>query len=108
MDEVEQLQAGYGVRIVIVHGGIGPIVPRDVVHAEVEKHHGFCPIYAFQVGATPEAAGQAQAERIDLRRFDVFTDLVADVADRCERLHGKDVARGRAADLGRHAGARGL
>jgi len=103
MDELEHLEESYGVRIVIVHGGIGPVIPKDVVHAEVEKQHGFCPVYAFQVGATPEAAGQAEAERIDVQRFDVFTDLVGEVAQRCERLHSKAATRGRTEDLLRYA-----
>lgn len=29
-----------GLRIVIVHGGLGPVIPKDVVHAEVEKRQG--------------------------------------------------------------------
>lgn len=89
MDELERLQDQYRVRVVIVHGGLGPVIPKDIIHAEIEKQYGFCPIYAFQVGVQPTARSQAEVERIDIRRFDVFTDLVADVAARCERVHEK-------------------
>eukprot|EP00929_Paragymnodinium_shiwhaense_P008346 TRINITY_DN112298_c0_g1_i1.p1 TRINITY_DN112298_c0_g1~~TRINITY_DN112298_c0_g1_i1.p1 ORF type:complete len:994 (+),score=180.36 TRINITY_DN112298_c0_g1_i1:87-3068(+) len=89
MDEVERVQKDHGVRVVIVHGGLGPVIPKDVTHAEIEKEYGFCPIYAFQVGVTPEAAGQADKESIDLRRYDVFSDLVADVEARCAQIRRK-------------------
>jgi len=86
MDEVEKLQERYGIRVSIIHGGLGPVIPKDIVHAEIEKQYGYCPIYAFQVGIVPPAVGQAEAEKIDVVRFDVFTHLVADVEQRCERL----------------------
>merc|ERR1712176_943856 len=90
MDEVERVQDEHGIRIVIVHGGLGPVIPKDVTHAEVEKRYSFCPIYAFQVGVHPVALGHAEKENIDIRRFDVFTDLVNDIVQRCEQLHMKD------------------
>jgi len=89
LDEVERVQENYGLRVVVVHGGLGPVIPKDVVHAEIEKGYGFCPIYAFQVGVNPVAGSQAEKERIDIRRFDVFSELVADVALRCEKIYGK-------------------
>merc|ERR1712194_30621 len=88
-DEIEKVQESYGVRVVIVHGGLGPVIPKDVVHAEVEKRYGYCPIYAFQVGVNSMAVGHADKEQIDIRHFDVFTELVADVVNRCERMRGK-------------------
>lgn len=89
MDEIDQLQGEYGVRVAIVHGGLGPVIPKDVVHAEIEKSYGFCPIYAFQVGSNPPAAAQADTESIDIRRFDVFTDLISDLAERCDQIQDK-------------------
>lgn len=89
MEEIDRVQESYGVRIVIVHGGLGPVIPKDIVHAEVEKRYGYCPIYAFQVGANPSAVGQADAEQIDIRRFDVFTELIDDLTERCERIREK-------------------
>ncbi|CAJ1361974.1 unnamed protein product [Effrenium voratum] len=89
MDEIERVQEAYGMRIVIVHGGLGPVIPKDVVHAEVEKRYGYCPIYAFQVGVNSPAQGQAEAEQIDIRRFDVFTDLLGDLMERCGRIEQK-------------------
>mmetsp|Transcript_25401 Transcript_25401/g.70713 ORF Transcript_25401/g.70713 Transcript_25401/m.70713 type:complete len:993 (-) Transcript_25401:82-3060(-) len=86
MDEVERLQQECGVRVVVVHGGLGPVIPKDVVHAEVEKHYGNCPIYAFQVGVHPVAEGQAKKIGIDVYKFAVFTDLVGHVASRCNGI----------------------
>lgn len=108
MDELERVEVEYNVRVVIVHGGIGPVIPRDVVHAEVEKHYGFCPIYAFQVGVNPMAIGQANAQKIDIRRLDVFTDLVADVSERCERIDSKSRLQSYAAALKEGPTASGL
>jgi len=108
MDEVERVQDEQGCQIVIVHGGIGPVIPRDVVHAEVEKYYGFCPIYAFQVGATADAAGHAEAEKIDIRRFDVFVDLIADVAERCNKIHSKGALKGYADSLKQHPTSSGI
>merc|ERR1711988_1652598 len=93
MDEIDQVQETYGVRVVIVHGGLGPVIPKDVVHAEVEKRYGYCPIYAFQVGVNHVAVGHAEKEQVDIRRFDVFTDLLADLVDRCERMRTKQHIR---------------
>ncbi|CAK9070660.1 unnamed protein product [Durusdinium trenchii] len=89
MEEIERVGAIAGLRIVIVHGGLGPVIPKDVVHAEVEKRYGYCPIYAFQVGVNPAASGQAAAEQIDIRRFNVFTELLEDLMERCGRINQK-------------------
>ncbi|KFG52174.1 elongation factor Tu GTP binding domain-containing protein [Toxoplasma gondii FOU] len=83
LDEMEKLQAEFGMRIPVVHGGIGPVVPRDVVHAEVEKTYGYCPIYAFKVPVLPDAIKHALVTSIVIKRFDVFTDLLADLRERC-------------------------
>jgi len=93
MDEFETLGDEYGVRLVIVHGGIGPVIPKDVVHAEIEKQYGFCPIYAFQVGVHQNAGQQAETEAIDVRRFDVFTDLVDDLRSRVEALREREATK---------------
>ncbi|PFH34982.1 elongation factor Tu GTP binding domain-containing protein [Besnoitia besnoiti] len=83
LDEMEKIQAEFGMRIPVVHGGIGPVIPRDVVHAEVEKTYGYCPIYAFKVPVLPDAIKQALVTSIVIKRFDVFTDLLADIRERC-------------------------
>lgn len=73
-------------RIPVVHGGLGPVAPRDVVHAEVEKTYGYCPIYAFQVPVLPDAIKQAVVSSVQVKRFDVFTDLLKDIRGRCENI----------------------
>lgn len=79
-------QAELRMRIPVVHGGIGPVKPRDVVHAEVERTYGYCPIYAFQVPVLPDAVKQAVVSKVLIKRFDVFTDLLQDVRTRCENI----------------------
>eukprot|EP00435_Cladocopium_sp_Y103_P047380 s1708_g13.t3 len=91
MEEIERVGNFARLRIVIVHGGLGPVIPKDIVHAEVEKRYGYCPVYAFQVGVHPVALGQAHAEQIDIRRFNVFTELLEDLMDRCGRINQKNV-----------------
>lgn len=91
MEEIERVGDFARLRIVIVHGGLGPVIPKDIVHAEVEKRYGYCPVYAFQVGVHPVALGQAHAEQIDIRRFNVFTELLEDLMERCGRINQKNV-----------------
>ncbi|CRG97513.1 translation initiation factor IF-2, putative [Plasmodium gallinaceum] len=86
LDEFENIQNKYNVKISIVHGGIGPITPNDVVHAEVESNYGYCCIYAFQVKVLPDAVKQAVLSNIVIKQFDVFTDLVDDVVKRIKNI----------------------
>ncbi|KAL8425090.1 hypothetical protein Efla_001479 [Eimeria flavescens] len=86
LDEFEKLEAEMHMRIPVVHGGIGPVIPRDVVHAEVERTYGYCPIYAFQVPVLPDAVKQAVVSKVIIKKFDVFTDLLQDVRGRCENI----------------------
>ncbi|KAL8274701.1 hypothetical protein Esti_001416 [Eimeria stiedai] len=86
LDEFEKLEAEMRMRIPVVHGGIGPVIPRDVVHAEVERTYGYCPIYAFQVPVLPDAVKQAVVSKVIIKKFDVFTDLILDVRNRCENI----------------------
>ncbi|KAL8446856.1 hypothetical protein Emag_004617 [Eimeria magna] len=86
LDEFEKLEAEMRMRIPVVHGGIGPVIPRDVVHAEVERTYGYCPIYAFQVPVLPDAVKQAVVSKVIIKKFDVFTDLLHDVRNRCENI----------------------
>lgn len=76
-----------GMRIPVVHGGIGPVAPRDIVHAEVERTYGYCPVYAFQVPVLPDAVKQALVSKVIVKKFDVFTDLIQDLRDRCTNIH---------------------
>ncbi|PHJ16336.1 elongation factor tu gtp binding domain-containing protein [Cystoisospora suis] len=86
LDELEKLQEEVGMRIPVVHGGVGPVIPRDIVHAEVERTYGYCPVYAFKVPVLPDAVKQALVTSIVIKRFDVFTDLIQDVRERCTNV----------------------
>lgn len=86
LDEFEKLQKQYNVKIAVVHGGVGPITPTDVVHAEVESEFGYCCIYAFQVKVLPDSVKQAVLSKIVIKQFDVFTDLIDDVVSRIKNI----------------------
>ncbi|GAB68791.1 small GTP-binding protein [Plasmodium cynomolgi strain B] len=86
LDEFENLQKIYNVKISVVHGGIGPITPNDVVHAEVESNFGYCCIYAFQVKVLPDSVKQSVLSNIVIKQFDVFTDLIDDVVNRIKNI----------------------
>lgn len=86
LDEFEKLQKQYNVKIAVVHGGVGPITPTDVVHAEVESEFGYCCIYAFQVKVLPDSVKQAVLSKIVIKQFDVFTDLIDDVVNRIKNI----------------------
>ncbi|CAA9990730.1 translation initiation factor IF-2, putative [Plasmodium knowlesi strain H] len=86
LDEFENLQKIYNVKISVVHGGIGPITPNDVVHAEVESNFGYCCIYAFQVKVLPDSVKQSVLSNIVIKQFDVFTDLIDDVVNRIKNV----------------------
>ncbi|CRH02373.1 translation initiation factor IF-2, putative [Plasmodium relictum] len=86
LNEFENLQNKYNVKISVVHGGIGPITPNDVVHAEVESNYGYCCIYAFQVKVLPDSVKQAVLSNIVIKQFDVFTDLIDDVVKRIKNI----------------------
>ena len=61
-EELKLLEEMYNVRLPLVHGGIGPVIPADVVHAEIEKKYGHCPIYGFMVGIHPDAMVAAEKQ----------------------------------------------
>ncbi|ANQ10043.1 Uncharacterized protein PCOAH_00038480 [Plasmodium coatneyi] len=86
LDEFENLQKIHNVKISVVHGGIGPITPNDVVHAEVESNFGYCCIYAFQVKVLPDSVKQSVLSNIVIKQFDVFTDLIDDVVNRIKNI----------------------
>ncbi|SBS88050.1 translation initiation factor IF-2, putative [Plasmodium ovale] len=86
LDEFENLQKKYNVKISVVHGGIGPITPNDVVHAEVESNYGYCCIYAFNVKILPDSVKQAVLSNVVIKQFDVFTDLIDDVVQRIKNI----------------------
>lgn len=81
------LQIETGMRLPVVHGGIGPVIPRDIVHAEIERVYGYCPVYALQVSVLPDAVKQAVVSKIKVKKFDVFTDLLEDIKERCRNIH---------------------
>ncbi|ETB61361.1 hypothetical protein YYC_01269 [Plasmodium yoelii 17X] len=86
LDEFENIQNKYNVKISVVHGGIGPVTPNDVVHAEVETNYGYCCIYAFHVKVLPDSVKQAVLSNIVIKQFDVFTDVIDDIVKRIKNI----------------------
>ncbi|KAF4656023.1 hypothetical protein FOL47_009193, partial [Perkinsus chesapeaki] len=83
MDEIELIEKEFNMRIPIVHGGVGPVLKKDVEHAVVERDYGYCPIYTIQVGVHPTARQHAEDCNVAVKNFDVFTDLLEDIRSRC-------------------------
>ncbi|KAF4670360.1 hypothetical protein FOZ61_000550 [Perkinsus olseni] len=84
MDEIEMIEKEFNMRIPIVHGGVGPVLKKDVEHAVVERDYGYCPIYTVQVGVHPTARQHAEDCNVPVKNFDVFTDLLEDIRSRCK------------------------
>lgn len=85
LDGLEELEKKYHVRISLVHGGLGPIVPGDIVQADIGNKFNFCPVYAFQVPVLNDAVKHAVINKVTVKKFNVYSDLLADVENRCER-----------------------
>ncbi|UKJ88507.2 hypothetical protein MACJ_000951 [Theileria orientalis] len=85
LDGFELLEKEYEVRIPLVHGGIGPIVPNDIVQAEIGNKFAFCPVYAFQVPVHHDAAKHAIINKVVVKSFNLYSDLLEDVKSRCIR-----------------------
>ncbi|KAF4682527.1 hypothetical protein FOZ60_010433 [Perkinsus olseni] len=84
MDEIEMIEKEFNMRIPIVHGGVGPVLKKDVEHTVVERDYGYCPIYTVQVGVHPTARQHAEDCNVPVKNFDVFTDLLEDIRSRCK------------------------
>ena len=56
LDKIEELENEYNVKLPVVHGGIGPVTPNDLVHAEIESKFSPCPVYAVGTTVVSEAA----------------------------------------------------
>ena len=83
LDELEALETKFGVKIPVVHGGIGPVSPTDVVHAEIESKFGPCCIYTLQVETLPECRTNTG---VDVVPTDCVEDLVGHVRGRIANL----------------------
>ena len=77
LDELEILEREFGVKIPVVHGGIGPVCSTDVVHAEIESKFGPCFIYSLDVETLPECRGNT-----DIVNSESVEDLVGHVRGR--------------------------
>jgi hypothetical protein len=83
LDELELLEKEFGVKVPVVHGGIGPVCPTDVVHAEIESKFGPCSIYSLDVEALPECQSNTGIDVVDTESVD---DLIGHVRVRIANL----------------------
>ena len=83
LDELEALEKEFGVKIPVVHGGIGPVSPTDVVHAEVESKFGPCCIYTLEVETLPECRTNTGVDVIPTENME---DLIGHVRGRIMSL----------------------
>ncbi|SJK86435.1 Translation initiation factor IF-2 [Babesia microti strain RI] len=94
LDGFEKIENEFGVRIPLVHGGIGPIGPTDVIHAEIENRLSRnVPIYAFQVPILADAVKHAILNKVTIIKFDLFSDLLDHLRDRCRKEISKAESR---------------
>jgi translation initiation factor IF-2 len=89
MDEIESIAAEYNCKLPIVHGGLGMVNSLDLDHAIAEKQYGYCPVYGVSVGCSSTAQVKAQDERIAIKSYQVFTDVIQDIRMRCKSVTGK-------------------
>ena len=85
MDELELLEREHGIKLPIVHGGIGPVTPNDLVHAEIESRYSPCPVYTLGTSVLP----QCTSEDSQVVKFDSVEDLIADVKLRLRAVKRK-------------------
>ncbi|KAK2198158.1 bifunctional P-loop containing nucleoside triphosphate hydrolase/Small GTP-binding protein domain/Translation initiation factor IF- 2/Translation initiation factor IF- 2 [Babesia duncani] len=86
LDAIEHLEKEFDLRIPLVHGGIGPISPNDIVQAEIANKFTPCPVYAFQVPILQDAAKHAVINKVVIKQFNVYFDLINEVRERCKRI----------------------
>ncbi|CAD7968497.1 unnamed protein product [Amoebophrya sp. A25] len=87
--ELTRLETELQVRLPIVHGGIGPVVPKDIIHAEIERKYGYSPVYALLTGVHSQAIQHATLKRIEVRKHRVLQTLIQDIRDRCVKVQWK-------------------
>ena len=64
LDAIEFMESDLSVKLPIVHGGIGPVTPTDIIHCEIErKHDPTCRVYALDTGLLPHVgSGEVSVE----------------------------------------------
>ncbi|EKX74390.1 translation initiation factor IF-2, putative [Theileria equi strain WA] len=93
LDGLDILEKEFNVRLPLVHGGVGPIVPNDIVQAEIGNKFTYCPVYAFQVPILNDAAKHAVINKITIKSFNLYSDLLDDVKSRCQHTLEKIAKR---------------
>lgn len=100
--ELKKLEREFQIRLPIVHGGTGPVIPDDISHAIIEKKFGKVPIYALLVDTHSDAAKEARKRKIEIKTYKVLPQMVADIRERCATLVWKVQAIARQDELKRN------
>ncbi len=87
--ELTKLEDELQVRLPIVHGGIGPVTPNDLRHAEIERKYGYSPVYTFLSGVHPIALRHAAIKKLEIRKHRTIQSLLNDVKERCCKVQWK-------------------
>ncbi|XP_953582.1 uncharacterized protein TA09625 [Theileria annulata] len=84
LNGIEEIEKEYNVRIPLIHGGIGPIIPIDIVQAQIGNKFTYCPVYSFQVPIHNDAIKHAIINKIVIKSFNIQSDLFNDIIQRCK------------------------
>ena len=82
LDELELLETQFGMKLPVVQGGIGPVTPNDLVHAEIEAKFSPCPVYSMGVDVLP----QCRSDVSEVIRFESVGDVVSEIRSRILRV----------------------
>jgi translation initiation factor IF-2 len=83
LDELETLERTFGVKLPVVHGGIGPVSATDIVHAEIESKFSPCRVFSIKTSVLPDI----DTSRVD--QLGSIAELVAEVRWRIVGLKSK-------------------
>ena len=78
LDEIELLEQQFNVKLPVVHGGLGPVSPNDIIHAEIESKFAPCPIYMINTTYLPQSVSGA----VELLSFSDADELLSHVRQR--------------------------
>ena len=92
LDAIELIEEEHRIKLPVVHGGIGPVAPNDLVHAEIESKYSHCPVYAVGTSSVPEAlASEGAADRIvEFRDVDQVVSAIRQRVRRFTSLNNRN------------------
>jgi hypothetical protein len=86
LDKLEEMEETHQVKLPVVHGGIGPVTPNDLVHAEIESKYSPCPVYAVGTSVSPEAGSGQAGHDTSIQEFETIADVISAIRGRIIRF----------------------